>query len=142
MAKYEPKTKPNDASVEKYLAAIGDETRRKDCATLMRLMKRVTKSEPRMWGTSIVGYGQYHYASKGGSEGDWPLVGFASRKQDLTLYVMDGADRYPKQLAKLGKHKLGKSCLYLKGLENVDLAALEDLLAHSVKNMRERTACS
>lgn len=106
MGRYEPKTKATDASVRDWLAAIEDEARRKDCATAIRLMKRVTKAEPRLWG------------------------------------ARDGADRYPKQLAKLGRHKLGKSCLYLKGLDGVDLAALEELLTLSVRNMRSRAACS
>ena len=131
------KTRKNEASVDDWLAGIPDEARRKDCATVLRLMKKVTKAPPRMWGTSIVGFGDkvFRGASR---EVDWFLMGFASRKQDLTLYIMDGANSYPKLLAKLGKHKTGKGCLYLKSLADVDLGALEELMTRSYKNMRAR----
>jgi hypothetical protein len=131
------KTRKNEARVDDWLAGIADEARRKDCATVLRLMKKVTKAPPRMWGTSIVGFGDkvFRGASR---EVDWFLMGFASRKQDLTLYIMDGANSYPKLLAKLGKHKTGKGCLYLKSLADVDLGALEELMTRSYKNMRAR----
>jgi Domain of unknown function (DU1801) len=131
------KTQKSEASVDSWLAKVADESRRKDCATVLRLMKKVTKLPPRLWGTSIVGFGDHTY--RGASrEVDWFLIGFASRKQDLTLYLMDGPDRHPKQLAKLGKYKTGKGCLYLKSLEDADLGALEELLTQSFKNMRKR----
>ncbi len=131
------KSQKTDASVDAWLARVGDESRRKDCATLIRLMKKVTKSPPKLWGTSIVGFGDrtYHGASR---DVDWFLIGFASRKQDLTLYLMNSPEQYPKQLAKLGKTKTGKGCLYLKSLADADLGALEDLLAQSSKNMRKQ----
>ena len=131
------KTQKTEASVDTWLAGIADERRRKDCATLIRLMKKVTKSPPKLWGTSIVGFGDKTY--RGASrEVDWFLIGFASRKQDLTLYLMNSPDQYPKQLAKLGKWKTGKGCLYLKSLEDADLGALEDLLAQSFKSMKKQ----
>lgn len=130
------KTQKTDASVDAWLANIADVSRRKDCATVLRLMKKVTKLPPRLWGASIVGFGDKTY--KGASrEVDWFMIGFASRKQDLTLYVTDGPDRYPKLLAKLGKFKTGKGCLYLKSLDDADLGALEELLAQSFKNMQK-----
>jgi len=128
------KTQKTDASVDAWLAKIADAGRRKDCATVIRLMKKVTKSPPKLWGTSIVGFGErvYRGASR---EVDWFVIGFASRKQDLTLYIMDGPDRHPKQLAKLGKYRTGKGCLYLKNLDDADLGALEAMFAQSFKNM-------
>jgi uncharacterized protein DUF1801 len=131
------KSHKTDASVDAWLANIDDESRRKDCATLIRLMKQVTKSPPKLWGTSIVGFGDktYHGASR---DVDWFVIGFASRKQDLTLYLMNDPERYAKQLAKLGRHKSGKGCLYLKSLEDADLGALEDLLAQSFKSMKKQ----
>jgi hypothetical protein len=132
------KTQKTDASVDAWLAAIADESRRKDCATVLRLMKKVTKSPPRLWGTSIVGFGDRTYRGASGREVDWFLMGFASRKEALTLYVMDGAERYSRQLAKLGKHSTGKGCLYLKNLADVDLGALEELMTLSFNNMRKR----
>jgi hypothetical protein len=132
------KTKKTDASVDAWLAAIADDSRRKDCATVLRLMKKVTKSPPRLWGTSIVGFGDRTYRGASGREVDWFLMGFASRKEALTLYVMDGAEQYSRQLAKLGKHSTGKGCLYLKNLADADLGALEELMTLSFNNMRKR----
>ena len=133
------KTRKTDASVDDWLANLDDESRRKDCATVLRLMKKVTKLPPKLWGSSIVGFGERTYRSAAsGREVDWLLIGFASRKQDLTLYLMDGPDKYPKQLAKLGKYKTGKGCLYLKSLHDADLGALEELLALSFKSMKKQ----
>ena len=133
----ELKTKKTEASVDDFIAAIEDDQRRKDCKAVMAIMKRVTKSSPKMWGTNIVGYGSYHYRYASGQEGDWPLTGFSPRKQNLTLYIMAGFDDYPELMAKLGKYKTGKSCLYLKRLSDVDTAVLEKLVAASVKDMKE-----
>ncbi len=132
----EPKTRPTDASVDDYLDEIEDETRREDCRTLVRIMKKVTGARPRMWGPSIVGFGTYHYKYASGREGDWPLTGFSSRKRELTLYIMAGFSRYDELMAKLGKHKTGKSCLYVKRLADVDLKVLERLVTASVKHVR------
>lgn len=133
----ELKTRKTEASVDDFIAAVEDEQRRKDCKAVMAIMKRVTKSSPKMWGANIVGYGSYHYKYASGQEGDWPLVGLSPRKQNLTLYIMAGFDDYPELMAKLGKYKTGKSCLYLKRLADVDTAVLEKLVAASVKDMKE-----
>ena len=98
-------------------------------------MKRAVGAEPKMWGPSIVGFGHYHYKYASGRENDWFLAGFSPRKQDLTLYIMAGFDRYDALMTKLGKHKTGKSCLYLKRLADVDVAVLEELISASVKHM-------
>jgi hypothetical protein len=132
----ELKTKRNDASVKGWLAAIPDPERRKDCETVIRVMKQATKAEPAMWGASIVGFGSYHYKYASGREGDWMLTGFASRKAELTLYIMSGFAGYDGLLAKLGKHRNGKSCLYLKRLSDIDMKVLKELVAVSVRHMK------
>ena len=137
----ENKTRLTKTSVDGFLAKIGDETRRKDCETLVRLMKKVTGKPPRMWG-SIVGFGQYNYRYESGREGNWFLTGFASRKADLTMYIMDGAEKYPKLLAKLGKCRCGKSCLYVKKLSDIDATVLEQMVTASVRYMRGQYECS
>jgi hypothetical protein len=134
----ELKTKKTEASVDDFIAGIADEQRRADCRTLLAMMKRVTKAPPKMWGASMVGFGSYHYRYASGREGDWFLSGFSPRKQDLTVYVMAGFEDYPELMARLGKYKTGKSCLYLKRLSDIDAAVLEKLIAASVKDMNER----
>lgn len=129
----ELKTKPTAANVETYVGAIADPNRRADCWTLIELMSRATGSEPRMWGSSIVGFGSYHYRYASGHEGDACLTGFASRKSDLTLYITPGFERYQHLLARLGKHRVAKSCLYLKRLADVDLDVLGELIEQSVR---------
>ena len=129
------KTQKTNASVTAFLKSIADDDRRKDCQTLVRIMKRAVGAEPKMWGSSIVGFGHYHYKYASGRENDWFLAGFSPRKQDLTLYIMAGFDRYDALMARLGKHKTGKSCLYLKRLADVDVAVLEELISTSVKHM-------
>ena len=131
----ELKTKKNTASVEKFLNNIADEQRRKDCFRLLEIMKAETQAEPAMWGTSIVGFGRHQYKYESGRELEWFLVGFAPRKQDLTLYIMGGLERYPSLMKKLGKHKTGKSCLYIKKLEDVDLSTLKQLIKQSVADL-------
>ena len=128
----ELKTKKTTASVEKFLNNVADEQRRKDCFRLVEIMKAETKAEPAMWGTSIVGFGRHQYKYVSGRELEWFLVGFSPRKQDLTLYIMGGLERYPFLTKKLGKHKAGKGCLYIKKLEDVDLATLKQLIKQSV----------
>jgi uncharacterized protein DUF1801 len=132
----ELKTKPTEASVGAYIEAIADDTRREDCRALVELMRQATGFEPKMWGPSIVGFGSYHYKYASGHEGDSCLTGFSSRKQDLTLYIMPGFASYEPLMARLGKHKTGKSCLYLKRLADVDLAVLAELVQLSVQQMR------
>lgn len=131
----ELKTKKNTASVKSFLKAIKDKSTREDCETITELMQSATKSEPAMWGTSIVGFGQYHYVYASGREGDWFICGFSPRKQNLTLYLMGGLDMQKDLLAKLGKHKAGKGCLYIKGLADIDLKVLKAMIKNSVKKL-------
>ena len=128
----ELKTKKTTASVEKFLNNVADEQRRKDCFSLVEIMKAETKAEPAMWGTSIVGFGRHQYKYESGRELEWFLVGFSPRKQDLTLYIMGGLERYQSLTKKLGKHKTGKACLYIKKLDDVDLPTLKQLIKQSV----------
>ncbi len=132
----EQKTKANDQSVNVFLDNIADETRRIECYAILDMMKRVTKTEPKIWGTGLVGFGNYHYKYASGHEGDCFVTGFASRKGALTLYLTAGLERFPKLLAKLGKHKAGKGCLYIKKLDDVNLSVLEDLVEQSVEHTR------
>jgi hypothetical protein len=132
----ELKTQPTRRSVTAFLAAIPDDRMRRDSRTLLTILRRITKASPRMWGASIVGLGDYHFKYASGREGDWFLIGFSPRKHDLTLYLMDGLDRHGPLLAKLGRHKTGKGCLYLRTLEDIDLPTLERLLRDSVKNLK------
>lgn len=132
----ENKTKATEMSVDNYLADIADESRRKDCEALSRLMTKATKQPPKMWGTSIVGFGSYHYKYESGREGEAPLAGFSSRKGDITLYLASGFPEQEELLAKLGKHKTGKGCLYIRKLSDVDLKILEQLIIESVAQRR------
>jgi hypothetical protein len=124
----ELKTRKNKASVAAFLKAIPDETQRADCQKLLKLMQRLTGEKAAMWGASIVGFGSYHYKYPTGREGDWFITGFSPRKGNLTLYMMVGFNRFQPLLKKLGKHRLGRCCLYLKNLASVDEGALEELL--------------
>ncbi len=133
----ELKTKKNDASVEGFLTGVENERRREDSFVVLEMMKRVTGEEPTMWGTSIVGFGSYHYRYASGREGDWPRIGFSPRKQSLTLYVMPGFSNYDDLLSRLGKHRTGKSCLYVNKLADVDMDVLEQLIRSSLDAMRE-----
>lgn len=131
----EPKTKPSNASVTDFLNGIADEKKRRDSFTILELMQQVTGEEPKMWGDSIVGFGTYHYKYASGREGDWPLTGFSPRAQNLTLYITSGFEQYDELLQKLGKHKTGKACLYIKRVEDIDLGALRALVKQSVEHM-------
>ena len=131
----ELKTKRNDASVGTFLEAVEDEHKLEDSQVILKLMQEVTGDEPTMWGDSIVGFGSYDYKYASGREGTWFQTGFSPRKQNLTLYIMSGFDRYDELLGNLGKFKTGKSCLYIKKLEDVDLDVLEELVKESVKVM-------
>ena len=131
-----PKTQKNDASVADFLAAIEHPTKREDCIRLSNILTEITGQKPAMWGDSIVGFDTYHYVYASGREGDWPITGFSPRKQNLTLYIMPGFDRYTTLLTKLGKHKTSKSCLYIKKLEDIDETVLREIIADSVAYMR------
>lgn len=132
----ELKTKPTERSVDEFLDAIPDESRRAECRALADLMSRVTGAEAKLWGPSMVGFGSYHYVYDTGREGDWFLTGFAPRKNNLTLYIMAGFDRHEELMGRLGPHTTGKSCLYVKRLADVDATVLEELVTASVTHMR------
>jgi hypothetical protein len=131
----ELKTKETNESVTAFLDNIADKRRREDCLAVVDIMRAVTKEEPRMWGSSIVGFGRYHYKYESGREGDWMITGFSPRKGDLTLYIMGGFEAFPDLMQGLGKYKTGKSCLYIKKLADVDAAVLRKLITKSVKQM-------
>jgi hypothetical protein len=129
-----PVTRPADASVAGFLAGVPDERRREDAGRLCAMMQEVTGEPPVMWGTSIVGFGTYHYRYASGHEGDAPLAGFSPRSQHLVIYLASGlTDRYEAVLARLGPHKTGKGCLYIRRLGDVDDAALRELIDRSVR---------
>ena len=127
------KTIPTRASVDKFLRGIADEKRRADCYQILDIMMKATRAEPKMWGTSIVGFGDYHYVYKSGRQGDWFITGFSPRKQNLTLYVMGGFNQFEDLMKQLGKHSTGKGCLYINRLEDVDIKILKKLITQSVK---------
>ncbi|MBT8379744.1 MAG: DUF1801 domain-containing protein [Ignavibacteria bacterium] len=137
MAKAENKTKPTKADVEKFLNSIKDENRREDSFKIIKLMKQITKAEPKMWGSSIVGFGNYHYKYASGREGDWFVAGFSPRKQSLTIYAMTYLENYPDILKRLGKYKTGKGCLYINKLEDVDMKVLKELIITSIKKLKK-----
>ena len=132
----EVKTKKNEASVEGFLAAIEGEQKQADSRKIVEMMKTITGEEPAMWGGSIVGCGSHHYKYDSGREGDWMKVGFAPRKQNLTLYIMSGFSRFDELMSRLGKHSTGKSCLYIKKLEDVDLGVLRQIISRSLEHMK------
>lgn len=134
----EAKTRPTGLSVAAYLNAIEDASRREDCKALAALMARVTGCAARLWGMSIVGFDSYHYKYASGHEGDSCVVGFAARKGDISVYLPAGCDGAEALLAQLGKHKMGKACLYIKRLSDVQLPVLEQLVALAVAQTRRR----
>ena len=133
----ELKTKKTTASVETFLKNL-DATRRAECATLVDLMEKATSAPPRMWGPSIVGFGDYRYKYDSGREGEWFAVGFSPRKSDLTLYIMPGINKYRDHLANLGPHRTGKSCLYIKRLADVDLSVLAGLVNEAATQLKSQ----
>ena len=134
------KTKATKASVNMFLRGIEEEKKRKDSLAIQDLMGQVTKTKPEMWGTSIVGFGRYRYKYASGRQGEWFLTGFSPRKQNLTLYVMSGFEEYDDLLKKLGKYTAGKSCLYIKSLDEVHIPTLKKLIQKSVKHMVKSNA--
>jgi hypothetical protein len=134
----ELKTKATDASVDEFIASLSDEQTRNDCRTLIRLMTRVTRSRPKMWGPSIVGFGKYHYVYDSGREGDWFLTGFSPRKQNLTVYIMGGMKQFKKNMTRLGKFKSSNGgCLYFKTLDDIDTRVLESIVRISVQTLKK-----
>ena len=133
-----PKTKPTKVSAESYIAAIANDEQRMDAPRLVVLMRQVTKQEPRMWGPSIVGFGSYHYKYASGHEGDSALAGFAARGSELVVYIAADFKGRDVLLAKLGKHKTGKVCVYIRRLANVDRTVLATLVARSIVETKRR----
>jgi hypothetical protein len=134
----EPKTKPTDEDAIAFLERVPEEQRRLDCLAVTEMMRDATGVEPTMWGAAIVGFGKYRYRYESGREGEWPVIGFSPRKNDLTLYVMPGFERFGDLMSRLGKHKTGKSCLYIKRLADLDLEVLRELIRLSVIEMAEK----
>jgi hypothetical protein len=134
----ENKTKPTDASVEDYIASRANEQQRSDCRELMALLEMLTRQSPRMWGPSIVGYGSYRSISESGRTREAPLAGFAIRGRELVVYLVPEGDRQRSLLSRLGKHKMGKSCLYFKQLADLDQSVLKQLIKNSIAEVRRR----
>ena len=133
----EQKTKPTKGSVDKFLKSAADEQKRKDCYTLLKLMKKITKQDAVMWGPAIVGFGNFHFKSASGREGDWFYTGFSPRKAALTIYLVGGLGKSGALLKKLGKHKTGGGCVYVKTLNDIDLKVLEELIKAAIKFVNE-----
>ena len=137
----ELKTKKNNGSVTEFLNKVADDERRKDAQELLKLMKGVTGQKPVMWGTASIGFGQYHYESKRSSQkGDWPLIGFSPRKQNLTIYIMPGFSKYEALLKKLGKYKTSKGCLYINRLNDIHIPTLKKIIDRGYRDMKKSTA--
>lgn len=135
------KTILNDASVEDFINKIPDKTKRSDSFALLEIFSRITDEQPKMWGSSIIGFGKYHYKSdRSRQEGDWMLAGFSPRKQNLTLYIMLGFAHYTDLLKALGKHKTSVSCLYINKLADVDQKVLEELIKQSYIDMKKKNS--
>nr|WP_294810080.1 DUF1801 domain-containing protein [uncultured Sphingomonas sp.] len=134
----ETKTKPTQMRVADFLDAAPDTVRREDAKTLLALMTRISNEEPVMWGPSIIGFGSYHYRYESGHEGDACRLGFSPRKAELVLYVLNGSPEQEAQLARLGKHKTGKACLYIRKLADVDIAVLEEIIRGALASMDAR----
>src|SRR5687767_166419 len=136
------KTKPTDASVEDYIASRANEQQRMDCQELMALLEKLTQQPPKMWGPSIVGYGSYRYTYESGRTGEMCLAGFAIRGRELVVYLVAEGQEQEALLSRLGKHKMGKSCLYFKRLADLDKTVLEQLVANSVVDVKRRYGTS
>ena len=134
----ENKIRETDSSIENFINSVDKEQKRKDSWDLIEIMRETTGHEPRMWGTSMIGFDSYHYKYESGREGDSFITGFAPRKAALAVYIMPGFSQYQDLLEKLGSHKTGKSCLYLKNLDVVDRDVLKALIQRSVNDMREK----
>jgi len=132
------KTQPYDRDIPQFLSTVEDEQKRADCFTLLDLMQETTEESPQYWHSNMVGFGQYHYRYASGNEGDWFLTGFSPRKKNLTIYIMAGFERYEYLMDKLGKYKIGKSCLYVNRLSDIDLEVLKKLVKESVAYLREK----
>ncbi len=138
MAKAQNKTTKNDGSVEGYIGSIAKEDRRRDIQAINDMMADMTGWEPKMWGKSIVGFGDYHYKYDSGREGDFFRLGYSSRAQNITIYIMPGYEDFSDELSRLGNHKMGKSCLYIKRLSDVDTEVLKEIMQKGLDIMAER----
>jgi hypothetical protein len=138
MAKANNKTIANDLSIADFLSKIEDDKRRSDAQLVHDLLTDLITDSPKMWGTSIVGFGEYHYKYESGREGDFFKVGYSPRKQNLAIYIIAGFDRYDELMTRLGKYKTGKSCLYIKKIEDVNLEVLKDLITQSYDYMTDK----
>ncbi len=134
----ELKTKETKMSVTKFLGKVEDEQKRRDSKKILELFKQVTKEAPKMWGDSMIGFGRFHYKSDSGREGDWFRTGFSPRKQNLTIYITPGFEKYESMMKQLGKHKTGRGCLYIKKLEDVDTKVLKELIKQSFQYMKKK----
>ena len=134
----ELKTKENNSSVKEFLNSLEDDIKRKDCFAIVDMMKKITNTEAKMWGTSIVGFGSYHYKYASGHEGDMCMVGFSPRKQNISLYLCGALDKRKGLLEKLGKHKTGVGCLYIKRLSDIDSTVLEQIIKDSIISIKSR----
>ena len=138
----ELKTKRNDSNVSEFISLVENETRRNDSFKLLELIAKITKKDPEMWGGNIIGFGRYYYQYESGRNGDWFLTGFSPRKQNLTIYIMPGFSDFSELLNKLGKHKLGKSCLYINKLGDINIKVLEKIIKKSIMQMRKMYKCN
>lgn len=138
MAKVELKTKENKGNVDKFLNSVENEQKRNDSFLLLELMKKITKEEPKMWGNSIIGFGNYHYKYESGREGDWFLCGFSPRKQNLSIYLMCNFDGLEDLLTDLGKYKKSVGCLYIKKLEDINIKVLEKMIKRAIQILKNK----
>lgn len=136
------KTKQTDQDVDRFIAGVADEQQRADSETLVGMFSSITGEPPRMWGSSIVGFGSYHYVYDSGREGVWPIIGFSPRARNLSLYIMPGFSNYQALMKRLGKYKSGKSCLYVNRLSDVELDVLQQLAEQSVADMKKKCAAN
>ncbi len=136
----ELKTKKHDQDPMEFINSVEHPVRKADAIQVFKLMQKISGDKGSMWGPSIIGFGQYHYKYASGREGDWFLTGFSPRKTSLTLYIMPGFSRYESLLAKLGKHKTGKSCLYINKLKDVNMDVLEELIRESVELLKRKSS--
>ena len=134
----ELKTKANRAGVRKFLNGIGNAKKREDALAVLDMMEQISGEKPKMWGSSIVGFGSYHYRYESGREGDFILTGFSPRKQSLVVYIVSGFSQHAALMNKLGKYKTGKSCLYINKLEDINLKVLKQLISRSVKHIKNK----
>jgi Domain of unknown function (DU1801) len=138
MSKAKNKTQKTTQSPEEFLESVTPAQKQADCFTLLAIMKNITGLEPKMWGTNIIGFGDYHYKYESGREGDSFRIGFSPRAQNLTIYIMPGYQNFDEELSRLGKHKMGKSCLYIKQLSDVDEDVLREMLVKGLRLMEEK----